>query len=189
MIVLDIETGGLDPSINPILSIGAVNYDNSVEFYTECYVPDVLTGSRWILDNKALEVNGFNLATILNQDNPTISQAYKAFVEWALPFGEEDGKVLLAGQQIGSFDVLFLHEASGGKREFEKYFSKRHVDLHSVAFATFGKSLSLDGILNELGLASEPKPHNALTGAKLEAEAFRRLLKGRCGCRATYRKD
>lgn len=37
-------------------------------------------------------------------------------------------------------------------------------------------SLSMDSVLGLAGLEPEPKPHNALTGAKLEAEAIRRIL-------------
>lgn len=55
-------------------------------------------------------------------------------------------------------------------------FGHRSVDLHSVAFAKLGKSLSLDGILQAVGLQPEPKPHNALTGARLERDAFKLLL-------------
>ena len=34
----------------------------------------------------------------------------------------------------------------------------------------------MDSILTLIGLDPESKPHNALTGAKLEAEAIRRIL-------------
>ncbi len=69
-------------------------------------------------------------------------------------------------------------------------FKKRSVDLHSVCYthmlvrgrnpAKEGTSIvSLDKVLEYVGLQPEPKPHNALTGAKLEAEAFSRLIYGR----------
>ncbi len=34
----------------------------------------------------------------------------------------------------------------------------------------------MDGVLALVGLEPEPKPHNALNGARLEAEAIRRLF-------------
>ena len=37
-------------------------------------------------------------------------------------------------------------------------------------------ALNLDTILVYVGLLEEPKPHNGLRGAKLEAEAFSRLF-------------
>ncbi len=39
--------------------------------------------------------------------------------------------------------------------------------------------VKLDTILVYAGLPEETKPHNALTGAKMEAEAFSRLLFGK----------
>jgi len=36
--------------------------------------------------------------------------------------------------------------------------------------------MNLDKILNYVGLPDEPRPHNGLCGAKLEAEAFSRLV-------------
>lgn len=39
--------------------------------------------------------------------------------------------------------------------------------------------LSSDAIFTYVGLPTEPKPHHGLTGAKLEAEAFSRILYGK----------
>jgi len=39
--------------------------------------------------------------------------------------------------------------------------------------------LSLDEIAKYAGLKEEPRPHNALTGAKFEAEAFSRIVYGK----------
>lgn len=168
MIVLDIETSGLDPIGNSLLSIGAIDYNSGLEFYGECYAED------WKdINPKALEVNGFTEEQARDKSKMMDERLYFLFEKWV-----KDNKLepLLAGQQIGSFDILFLHEVAGGKSVFEQTFSKRSVDLHSVAFAAFGESLSLDGILKKLGLQPEPKPHNALTGARLELIALKILL-------------
>ena len=70
-------------------------------------------------------------------------------------------------------------------------FGYRTVDLHSLGFAHYIKrgrippikdrrtAISLDKILGYVGMPEEPKPHNALTGAKMEAEAFSRLIEGK----------
>lgn len=174
-IVLDVETGGLEPSENPLLSIGAVDYATGDEFYIEC---EASYGLK--CHPAALAVNGFTIEQAYDRSKATGTEAYALFVQWAR--GRSN---VLAGQQVGSFDIPFLHRYAGGKVEFEKTFSRRAVDLHSVAFARFGESLSLDGILKACGLAPEPKPHNALTGARLERDAFKVLLGGApCGCRA-----
>ena len=170
MIIVDVETGGLDATKNPLLSIGAMDYKTGASFYGECRTTQGMT-----VEAAALYVNGFLAEHITDNNKPSAAQLYKQFVEWANSnFGQV--KHLIGGQQVGAFDVTFLHAAAGGKAEFEKSFSYRTVDLHSVAYAKFGESLSLDGILTKLGLAPEPKPHNALTGAKLERKAFIKLL-------------
>jgi hypothetical protein len=39
--------------------------------------------------------------------------------------------------------------------------------------------LSFDKVLTYVGLSAEPKPHGALTGAKMAAEAFSRFIYGK----------
>jgi DNA polymerase-3 subunit epsilon len=167
MIVLDIETSGLRPDRNGLLSIGAVDYKTGEEFYAECWLDTSIDQ----IDMGALAVNGFTREQVTDQTRPFAHYICKQFVDWAAPRSD-----LLAGQQVGSFDIPFLHRYIGGKEAFERVFSRRSVDLHSVAFTKFGESMSLDGILKACGLAPELRPHNALTGARLERDAFKILL-------------
>lgn len=168
MIILDIETTGLDPASHSMVSLGAVDYDTGDEFYEECCVYH-----NSIIDPLALKVNGMTETQCRDCSTKAPPYGpYMKFMVWAK--GREQ---LLAGQQVGSFDIPFLehiHRREGIVPTWQ--FGYRSVDLHSVAFAKLGKSLSLDGILQAVGLAPEPKPHNALTGARLEREAFKRLL-------------
>jgi DNA polymerase-3 subunit epsilon len=168
MIIVDIETTGVDPIKNSIISIGAVDYNNGEEFYIECHVPYDAT-----IEKQALAINGWTIEQCWDTTKPTAIAAYKQFSAWATT---NNRIPLLAGQQVGSFDAKFLqvmHDRCG----LNKWpFGHRTVDLHSVAYAKLKKSLSLDGILIELGLQPEAKPHNALTGARLERDAFKLLL-------------
>lgn len=195
MIILDIETGGLDPQKNALLSIGAVDYNTGDEFYIEAYHSTIFAHR---IDDAALAVNGFTREQIAQWDDktrPIVEVAYVRFLKWC-----EGRDLLIGGQQVGAFDLRFLKEihtsiesinhafdAKGDgcmdgdiHREaahIKKWpFGHRSADLHSVAYAKLGKSLSLDGILQAVGLAPEPKPHNALTGARLERDAFKLLL-------------
>ena len=167
MIIVDVETTGIDPHKNSLLSIGAVDYEKGDEFYVECHA---FPNSE--IDPISLEINGYTREQCLDMTKPSPVEAYKKFLWWST----DNRLVMLAGQQVGSFDAKFLqyvHELAG----FGKWpFGYRTIDLHSVAYAKFGESLNLDGILARLGLEAEPKPHNALTGARKEAEAFRLLL-------------
>lgn len=169
MIVLDIETTGIDPLRHCMLSLGAVDFDTGDEFYGECQVyPDR------IIDDFALGINGFTREQCTDKNKPYPFGLYVSFLMWAA--GREP---LLAGQQVGSFDAKFLrviHDTYNGEVIAPWPFGHRTVDLHSVAYSKFRKSMKLDEILVACGLDPEPKPHNALTGAKLEAECFKHLF-------------
>lgn len=195
MIILDIETGGLDPYKNALLSIGAVDYETGDEFYIEASTSTVFAHS---IDDVALAINGFTREQIAQWDDktrPIVEVAYVRFLNWC-----EGRDMLIGGQQVGAFDLIFLkniHKSveninqgfgqnGNGHLDWDIHaeisnikkwpFGHRSVDLHSVAFTKLGKSLSLDGILTAIGLKPEPKPHNALVGARLERDAFKILL-------------
>lgn len=167
MIIIDIETGGLDPLKHALLSIGAVDHTTGETFYIECRAE-----SDAELDDAALAINGFTRAQALDPAKPSRAAAYLQFLAWAA-----GRPTLVGGQQVGAFDLRFLrviHDSIAGIVSWP--FGHRSVDLHSVAYAKLGQSLGLDGILKAVGLAPEPKPHHALTGARLEHEAFKVLL-------------
>lgn len=165
MITIDIESSGLDPNRHCMVSLGAVDYLTGDEFYQECRIyPESA------IDDFALGVNGFTRDQITDPTKPWPHEVLASFIEWSA--GREP---LLAGQQVGAFDILFL-KAIAFRMAFKWPWGHRSVDLHSVSYAVLGKSLSLDGILEAVGLLPEPKPHNALTGARLERDAFKRLL-------------
>lgn len=173
MIIIDIETTELDPYKHSMVSLGAVDYDTGDEFYGECRI----TGGR-IIDPFALDVNGYTEAQCLDITKELPYEMYRRFLDWAL-IAKRD--LLIGGQQVGAFDLLFLKDVHASLAAHDPKaplwpFGHRSVDLHSVAFAKLRKSLSLDGILQAVGLSSEPKPHNALTGARLERDAFKLLL-------------
>lgn len=167
MIIIDAETSGLDPERNSLLSLGAVDFSTGDEFYKECRIyPDT------VIDDVSLGINGFTREQCVDPKKGLPYTVYMDFLTWAK--GREP---LLAGQQVASFDARFLQAIHAREGIIPLWpFGYRTVDLHSVAYARFGVSLNLDGILNALQLPSETKPHNALTGAKLEAQAFRLLF-------------
>ncbi len=172
MIIIDIETSGLNPAKHSMLSLGAVDYDTGEEFYGECRAH---YGRE--LDPAALAVNGFTVEQCTDSTKQLPYALYMGFLRWAII--DTKREPLLAAQQVGAFDIPFI-KAIANDRDLGIVptwpFGHRSVDLHSVAYAKLGRSLSLDGILGALGLTSEPKPHNALTGARLECDAFRLLL-------------
>ena len=169
MIIIDAETSGLDPVKNSILSLGAVEYDTGDQFYMECHIRE---GTE--IDPESLKINGFTVEQCMDLTRPSPETLYRTFLKWALISSPTH---MLAGQQVGSFDAKILRFLHDYYNVGPWPFGHRTLDLHSVAYAKFGKSLSLDGILKELGMAPEEKPHNGLTGAMLETKALHLLLK------------
>ena len=181
MIVLDVETTGLTPAKHSIASLGAIDFSNPErEFYEECQI--------WLgaeISPRALEINGFTEEQLHDPSKPALEQLIRRFLFWAKSCEDKT----LAGENI-SFDTGFLEDSM--RRYGIKYtFGHRGIDLHSISYERHKElgipvpmrddrsDLSLDETLEFVGLPAEPKPHNALTGAKMEAEAFHRLRHGR----------
>lgn len=181
MLSIDCEMTGLDPKIHSIISIGAVDIANPERtFYAECCV-----WSDAQIDPAALAVNGFTEAQCRNNTKQSETQMMQKLYEWIVLSDEHT----LLGQNVYT-DREFLNEAF--KRVGIGFkFSHRIVDTHSIAYGEHlrtGKvvprkyekpnesALNLDAILQSVGIPEEPRPHNALTGAKVSAEAFYRLV-------------
>ena len=165
MIFLDIETSGIDRINCSILSIGAVDYETGLSFYTECRRQD-----EFSIADEALKINGFTrerIKAITKSDR----EGYFEFEAWTKQFNNP----ILAGYHIGGFDCMFLHKAFDGTFDMNWPFGKRFVDLHSIAYYLFDESLSLDKLLARLNMPPEAKPHNALTGAQLECAIYKTL--------------
>lgn len=178
MIAVDCEMSGLDPKVNSILSIGAVDTENkSRRFYGECSMP-----LNKIADPVSLSINGFKEKDLQNPEKDSLKELMQKFYTWTM---ETNDRTLL-GQNV-SLDKEFLNTA------FEESgipfcFHYRVVDVHSVACGMFLKfgvpivvedgkmRMSLDKISEILGMPREPRPHNGLNGALYNAEIFFRLV-------------
>jgi DNA polymerase III epsilon subunit-like protein len=182
MIVLDIETTGLDPELHGLISIGALDmFHPKEQFYGECRIRE---GEK--IDSQALEVNGFTYDEARDKDKQSTRDLLIAFDEW---LKSRDIK-MIGGLHIAAFDVPFLNKKalqSGVRMRLHR----RSIDLHSIAYArmqelgkvvpmTDGWSvMDIDFIPPFCGLPKEPKPHNALNGVKWEAESMYRLMYGK----------
>jgi len=178
MIVVDVEASGIDPRKHSLLSIGAVDFENpDYQFYEECRVWE---GAK--IMKEALKVNGFTKEQATDPKKQSVEELIEKFLYWA----KQCNTKILAGHNT-HFDVAFL-QTSCERAKLNWPFSFRIVDLHSVGYAHVlrrgkkipmnrGKScLNSEFMLKYVGLDAEPKPHHALTGAKMETEAFARLF-------------
>ena len=181
MIVVDIESSSLSPTEGSILSIGSVDFIKpSNQFYIECKAWE---GAE--LDPESLEVTGFTFDTARDSGKKTETEAIIDFLSWVNKINERT----LAGHNP-HFDIAYLIAACD-RANIVYNLGHRYVDMHSEAYTRFLKSnmppptefnrsaLKSDKIFEYVGLYSEPKPHNAMIGAKMEAEAFSRLIYGK----------
>lgn len=183
MIVIDAEMSGLDPQKNSIVSVGAVDFeDPSRQFYGECRIWE---GAEIVPES--LAICGFTEEEILDPNKRSLEDLMREFASWI----EISTDRTLCGQNV-SLDRNFLND-SFRRAEVPFRFAHRNVDTHSAAYTYFRSrgieiplkdsdqqsALSLDKILEMLGIPPEPKPHIALNGAKLEAEAFSRMVYGK----------
>lgn len=180
MIVVDVETTGIDEERHSIASIGAVDFHNpGNEFYQECRI---WKGAE--ISPRALEVNGFKEYELYDPSKPPLSRVMQSFIKWTRDITNQT----LAGENP-TFDRNFLNAAA--KKYNLPEFGRRVVDLHAISYGHHLRTnttiplknnssrLSADETYRYVGLPTEPQPHNALTGAKMEAEAFSRLIYGR----------
>ncbi len=178
MIVVDVETSGIEPHVHSLLSIGAVDFNNPEErFYEECRMWD---GAH--LDPYALEINGFTKAQIHDSHKQSEGELITRFLSWI----ETKQEFTVAGQNP-QVDMSFL-QAAAHRIHANFILAKRIVDLHSIVyFHMISRGLELpklhnhsginsDFIMKYVGIPSEPKPHIGINGAMWEAEAFSRLF-------------
>jgi DNA polymerase III epsilon subunit-like protein len=181
MIVVDVETTGVDDRIHSIVSIGAVDFVHPERrFYGECRMWD---GAA--VQEEALKVNGFTLEQILDPTKQSLEQLVGTFFAWT-----RDSQVRTLACHNTFFDHGFLR-VSAERYRMPWEFGHRIIDLHSIAWAHMAahgveppvkynqSAIKNDSLLQYVGLPAEPKPHNGLVGALMEAEALSRLVHGK----------
>lgn len=178
MIILDVETSGVDPNKDSLLSIGALDFDDPKnQFYGECHIWE---GAHTNKDS--MMINGFTDPEIRDIRKRSDGELAKDFIDWAMACGEHS----FAGQNP-SFDRDFVQFAAQ-RAHLNWPFAYRTIDQHSLCYMHMIKrginpptennrsDLNADTIMRYVGIPAEDRPHNALNGAKVAAEAISRLL-------------
>jgi len=181
MIVVDVETTGVDPSQNSLVSIGALDFDNpNDQFYQECHI---WKGAK--VSDESFPINGFKESDIVDPTKSSDEDIVKSFLEWASSKKDKT----LAGENP-SFDRDFIR-LTASRYHLNWPMAYRTLDLHSICYSHIVKAgktppvknghsgLNLESILEYCGIPGYSLPHNALTDVKLEAECFSRLLYGK----------
>jgi DNA polymerase III epsilon subunit-like protein len=178
MIVLDIETSGVNPEKHSILSIGAIDFSRSEQVFSEeCRIWE---GAH--IEPESLIINGFTEAQITDPSKKSEEEIVRSFLAWM----EEREERTIAGQNP-SFDVSFI-QAAALRYHLNMPLARRSIDIHSIVYFHMIKrgqtpplshhhsGLNSDIIMEYVGIPAEPKPHIAFNGAIWEAEALHRLL-------------
>lgn len=178
LVVIDLETGGLDENLHPILELGAVDAagrELNLRIRTEKM--DMLA--------EVLDVNGIALHEV--HEGLSVKRAMVRLYVWLME--SHPYTWLLAGKNP-NFDRGFLSKAwpESELNGLSATISRRTIDIHTLAYGwamqerpeldLTAKDFRTDLIYQSMGLSDEPKPHHALRGARLEMLALRFLICG-----------
>lgn len=181
MIVVDIETSGLDFIKSGIWQIGAIDVNNPQNrFLEECRIDETD-----FVSNEALLVCGKTEAELRDNNKQSQRELLRNFFIWC-----QNSKMKNFICQNPQFDTVFL------KLKAEKYnlhypFHFRAFDLHSIASVKYFQihtqfltahnysDMGLTNILKFSGIIDTRGAHNALEDAKLTAECFSRIVYGK----------
>ncbi|HVC58689.1 MAG TPA: 3'-5' exonuclease [Candidatus Acidoferrales bacterium] len=181
--VVDVEATGLDSRKCSIVSVGVVLYTAGKvkEYYYEC---KPFKGA--VINDEALEINGATRKELRSPkrllQKKMMTDIYKVL--------KSHGVHTIAGQNT-SFDRDFLDSAAR-RCKVRWDFGHRTIDMHSIAYAIMLRKkmriptkeghrnhLTADVIYTYLGMPEEPRPHNGLTGARMEFEGLARMVYGK----------
>jgi hypothetical protein len=181
MIVIDVETTGERAWLHSILSIGAVDFSKPKnQFYKECRIRE---GAE--IDPVALQINGFSMDEIKSEKKDSLKDILEQFIEWS---GKIEDTTMAGHNHYMDVDFIEYSLAIYG---IKSPFAYRLVDTHKLTYANYisrgikppiekgGSGINSTVFIKYCGLPEEPKPHNALTGAKIETEAISRLMYGK----------
>jgi DNA polymerase III subunit epsilon len=181
MIVVDIETSGLDYTKSGIWQIGAVELENP----NNCFLQEARIDEDDLVNPESLKVIGKTEEELRDKNKQTQKQLLANFFEWANKIAVHDCVC-----QNPQFDWCFL-SIKAAKYGLDFPFIHRAYDLHSVAQLKYFQlkdrflikqnisDMGLSKILIFVGMKDNRKEHNALEDAKLTAECFSRIVYGK----------
>ncbi len=188
MIVLDIETSGVDFEKCGIWQIGAFDLDSKEEFLEEGRIDNEDQILDSIESSKTVyEVIGKTEEELRDVNKQSQKELLEKFFLWA-----KEKKIQACICQNPQFDLGFIF-SKARKYGLKIEIHYRALDLNSIAqvkyFEKEGKldidlekkrvGLGLKEILEFCGLKDERNFHNALEDCKLEGECFSRLIYGK----------
>lgn len=169
IVLIDLETGGLDPKYHEILEIGMIIFDSKTFQIYEEWTTKVKPLYPENIDPKAAAVNGYNEEEW--KDAPDIIPVLMEFIQ------KTEGCIMMAYNI--SFDSQFI-EHYLSKHEMKHKMSYQKMCLMSMAFAKIDHSKlfswSLKTVATYLEVPREPKIHRALEGVRCEYGVYCKLM-------------
>ena len=197
MIVLDIETSGLDSGRCGIWQIGAIDLRSKREFLQEARID-----GEDVIEVEALKVTGKTEKELRDSKKQSQKEMIINYLDWLNHVKEK----MFTGQNVG-WDISFIQNKCIRYMiidRFREIHSQRSIDLHAVVQERYfqihghyfidGKGKSKMNLSQELEFCGLPderinlqgsvvvkegKPHNALEDCRLEGEIFSRLKYGK----------
>jgi len=183
-LVIDCETGGLNPEEHSILSCAGVSLDiNSGK--TEEVFNFFIKEATMSVCKAALNVNKIDLNYVIENGLEPIDAVKAITTAVQREFGMEN-RFPIVGHNVG-FDIAFfkrLFKISNQYRSFESVFKGKSIDTCSIfrflqlTNQTSSNSATLTSMLNYAGVIyDEKEKHTSLGDATLTAKAFFALIK------------
>lgn len=177
-LVVDTETGGLDPERHPLYTVGAAVLDLQEGHVAGIEIP---VREPAVPDPDALRVNRIDPEEHLKSALHPVD-AVNALETFALPHFP-DGPITIAGYNV-AFDTAFLRRLYRlADLRFEDRYSHRTVDLYAVYAVLSAAGLlpainrpSLEAIAHAIGIEPEQPAHSALADAITTARCLLTLV-------------
>ena len=167
--ITDVETTGLDPTIQEIVEIGLVVVNQQTLEILDTLDVKVRPEHLETATDFALKLNGYNKADWRNA--LTLQAAISLY-------NDKTKDAIFCAHNV-TFDWSFILEA------FKKTCVKNQMDYHRVDLFTMAwmrlrnsglEKFNMNEVAKYLGIAEEPMPHRAINGAMTAYEIYKRLV-------------
>lgn len=174
LVVVDVETTGLDPARHAVLEVAAVNVATGEEF---CFAPWIPSAAMAMADPRALQINRYFERGVW-ADAPATQEADRD--NWSKLWKMLSGNTL--GGSNPAFDAAMLlagYATACNVESVRNPWHHRLADLAAYAAPALGLGPTelpgLKSVCDQLGVEIGGE-HTALGDARATAECFRRLM-------------
>lgn len=184
LLVIDTETGGLDPSEHSILSLGAVCWrEGDLVDELEIFISE----PQIVCTERALKEHRIDIEWLSEQGSEPREAVieFNQFLERNFDRLKSGEKISLAGHNVG-FDINYLkrlYKLAGSESEYERLFSHRTLDTASIIRFLYlaGRislsSAALSDAIEYFDIELDPEErHTAIGDARATANLLTKLI-------------